>query len=210
MSGQFNWSAPALSRLVGRLPFGNSNVESHISLQGEVASSHPQFGARGRARRSSTDSTAAAARASRWPTSRGTTAACRRTDTRCGRSAGAVRAESRGDACLADERASLSGSAAITFKQSQIDPLTALIGTGYEPNEPVLWLSLLPMGQAGQFNRTTHQYDWTIRVGAVRATLPLDSRRAAVRRVSISSQASSSSSGRCSIRPFAGARRIGR
>ena len=162
VSGQFNWSAPALSRLVGRLPFGNSNVESRISLQAELASSHPQFGARGSGEAfvdgfDGGSGTSIPLADVAWYYSSlpayGNSL----------RSLGAIFDTTHAATLVWQTNVhSVNGSAAITFKQSQIDPLTALIGTGYEPNEPVLWLSLLPTGQAGQFNRTTHQYDWTV------------------------------------------------
>ena len=154
VSGQFNWSAPALSRLVGRLPFGNSNVESRISLQGEVASSHPQFGARGSGEAfvdgfDGSGGTSIPLADVAWYYSSlpayGNSL----------RSFGAALFEPNHAATLAWQTNASSpggGGRAIAFKQSQIDPLTALIGSGFEPNEPVLWLSLLPTGQAGQYN----------------------------------------------------------
>ena len=86
----------------------------------------------------------------------GTTAACRRTDTRCAvavRRCISVRAQSRGDAGVADQRADARAARRIQFTRSSIDPLAAFAGTGAEPNETVLWLTLLPLDRGGRYDR---------------------------------------------------------
>src|SRR5581483_9477896 len=54
------------------------------------------------------------------------------------------------------------GGRRITFTQSDIDPLLNFTGAGLLANEPVLWLTLLPLDQVGRYHRSTHSYDWTL------------------------------------------------
>lgn len=169
VSGQFNWTAPALSRLVGRLPFGNSKVESRISLQGEIASSHPQFGARGSGEAFVEGFDGAGGMSIPLADISWYYSSLPAYGNKLG-SFGARFFEPNHAATLVwqTNASSPGGGKPIVYKLSQIDPLTALIGSGFEPNEPVLWLSLLPNSQAGRYNRATRKYDWTV-ANAVKA-----------------------------------------
>ncbi len=162
VTAQFSWDAPLLTQLVNRLPFGSTKTASHISLQGEIASSHPQFAARnqGQAYVETFEGTA------------GTTVPLGDISwayssmpayghTLRGLSPVPSLFEPNRAATLAWQTyVQTSSGRRILFKRSSIDPLAAFAGTGAEPNETVLWLTLLPLDRGG---RTTSQFDWTIR-----------------------------------------------
>jgi len=50
---------------------------------------------------------------------------------------------------------------AIFFTEGSIDPLLRFVGTGAENVAPVLWLTLLPVDQAGDYQPGTRKYNWT-------------------------------------------------
>src|SRR5205807_2252085 len=47
VTGQFSWEVPALTRFANRFPSSNRTTASHLSFQGELATSKPQFAAGG-------------------------------------------------------------------------------------------------------------------------------------------------------------------
>ncbi|MEP6491471.1 MAG: cell surface protein SprA [bacterium] len=163
VTGQFNWEAPALTRLVSALPFGKTTATSHFSLQGEVASSRPQFLAKNNDQAfiesfegSSGISIALGDGAwyySSLPAYGHTLRA----------QLGPGLLETNHAATLAWQTYPITPTGRrIQFTRSNIDPLTVFAGTGAEFPEPVLWLSLLPLGQGGQYNRATKQFNWTV------------------------------------------------
>ncbi|HXD48525.1 MAG TPA: cell surface protein SprA [Gemmatimonadaceae bacterium] len=163
VSGDFHWDAPALTHLAKLLPFsGATTAASHLALQAELASSRPQFASRqGDAFVETFDAGAGISIALSdlsWYYSSlpayGT----------------ALRSQLGGSLLEPDRAASLvwqtnvssPGGRPITFTQTSIDPLTHLVGSGFEFNQPVLWLTLLPLDQAGRYDRAAHRYDWTV------------------------------------------------
>ncbi|HEY4129598.1 MAG TPA: cell surface protein SprA, partial [Gemmatimonadaceae bacterium] len=54
------------------------------------------------------------------------------------------------------------GGTRLFFTRQQIDPLVEFTGSGFQVPEPVLWLTLLPTEQVGQYNRATKRYQWTL------------------------------------------------
>jgi hypothetical protein len=163
VSGDFSWEAPALTRLANRLPFGMSTTASRIALHGEIAGSHPQFLAHNNDA-SYVDDFEGAGGINiplgdiNWYLSSlpayGNSLRSRFPD---------LPFEPRQAASIVwQTNAQALGGATAVFKRSQIDPRTDLIGAGVELNEPVLWLTLLPLKDQGRYNRSTRRYDWTL------------------------------------------------
>ena len=161
-TGQFNWDAPALTRLVSRLPFGATNAASHISLIGEVAASHPQFAARGQGD----------AYVETFEQGGGFSIALSDQAWYYGslpayghslRSRFGPFEPANASTLVWQTNVQTPTGRRITIRPSDIDPQLRTVGTGVEFNEPALWLTLLPLDEAGKYNRATKQYDWTTR-----------------------------------------------
>ncbi len=48
----------------------------------------------------------------------------------------------------------------VTFTLQQIDPLTDVVGAGLQQPEPVLWMTLYPLGIGGTYNDQAKRYEW--------------------------------------------------
>ena len=48
----------------------------------------------------------------------------------------------------------------VTFTLQQIDPLTDIVGAGLQQPEPVLWMTLYPLGIGGAYNDQAKRYQW--------------------------------------------------
>ncbi|HEX8945198.1 MAG TPA: cell surface protein SprA [Gemmatimonadaceae bacterium] len=160
VTGAFSWDAPALTRLVNRLPFGDTKTASHFSLQGEIASSHPQFGARnqGQAFVETFDADGGvtipigdvAWYYSSLPAYGNTL--------RSQPFSGSFFEANRASTLVWQSNVQSPGGKQIVITHSSIDPLANFAGTGFQFNEPVLWLTLLPLDQGG---RNTTTFNWT-------------------------------------------------
>jgi len=164
VTGAFSWDAPALTRLVNRLPFGETKAASHFSLQGEIATSHPQFAARnqGQAFVETFDAEGGISIPIgdlAWYY--GSLPAYGHT----------LRSQPEGSSFFEPNRASTlvwqsnvqsPGGKQIVIRHSDIDPLANFAGTGFQFNEPVLWVTLLPLDQGGRHTKT---FDWTVKNG---------------------------------------------
>ncbi|HVX40029.1 MAG TPA: cell surface protein SprA, partial [Gemmatimonadaceae bacterium] len=160
ITGAFDWNAPLLTRLASALPFGATKVPSHISLNAELASSHPQFGlgSQGQAYVETFDTQAGTSiplADISWYYS--SMPAYGNTLRRIAPFEMNNAATLVWQTLVKDSHGNL-----IRFTQTDIDSLTHLAGTGVQFNESVLWLSLLPLSEGGRFNRATKQYDWTV------------------------------------------------
>ena len=152
VDGAIQLGAPSLTRFASRLPFGDTKTPSRFSLYGEIASSHPQFAARnqGQAYVETFDG-GERQRPCRSATKRGTGAACRRTARRFAAKFGGAFFEREMRSTLVwQTNVQTPGGARLTVKRSGIDPLLRFTGSGIETNEPVLWLTLLPLDQVGR------------------------------------------------------------
>ena len=163
VTGQFNWDAPALTSLVSRLPFGRTTAASHFSVQGEVASSRPQFLAKNNDQAfiesfDGANGIAIALGDAAWYYS-SLPAYGRNLPAPLSR--GFLEADRAATLAWQTYPVTTTGRR-IQFTRSAIDPLTVFAGTGAEFPESVLWLSLLPLDQGGQYNRATKNYNWTV------------------------------------------------
>ena len=163
VTGAFSWDAPALTRLVNHLPFGSTKAASHFSVQGEVATSHPQFAARnqGQAFVETFDNEGGIS------IPLGDVAWYYSSLPAYGHT---LRLAPFGPSFFEPNRAatlvwqsnvkSSPTGPQIVIRHTDIDPLANFAGTGFQFNEPVLWLSLLPADQGG---RNTSTFNWTIK-----------------------------------------------
>jgi hypothetical protein len=162
VTGAFSWEAPGLTSLVNRLPFGGTKTASRFSVQGEIASSHPQFAARNQGQ----------AFVETFETDGGIAIPIGDVSwyySSLPAYGHTLRSQPEGSSFFEPNRAATlvwqsnvqsPGGHQIVFKHSDIDPLADFAGTGFQFNEPVLWLSLLPLDQGG---RNTKTFDWTLK-----------------------------------------------
>jgi cell surface protein SprA len=164
VTGQFDWDAPVLTRLVNLLPFSRTTAPSHFALQGEIASSHPQFAARNNDQAyiesfEGSNGISIALGDVAWSFS--SLPAYGHT----------LQTQSQLGGMLETNRASTlvwqtfpqtATGRRVQFVRSNIDPLADFTGTGGELPETVLWLTLLPLDQGGQYDRATKTYKWTV------------------------------------------------
>lgn len=162
VTGRFNWDLPALTTLASRLPSGNSKVASHVAFSAEIAHSNPQFLARnqGTAYIESFDQnggTSIALSDQAWlysslPAYGHSLAAP---------FGGTFFEPSHAATLVWQTNVQSPGGRRLTVTRSEIDPLLSLVGTGIQFNEPLLWLTLLPLDQVGRYDAVTRTYKWT-------------------------------------------------
>jgi cell surface protein SprA len=164
VTGQFAWDVPALTSLVSRLPFGDANTQSHFAVQGEVASSHPQFLARnqGTAYVESFEGT------NGLDVSMGDISWDYSSMPAYGHT---LNSGTFGSALFEPSHAatlvwqtnvkSFNGERRVVT-QRDIDPLVSFSGTGAEFPETMLWLTLLPLDQRGAYDQASRAYHWTV------------------------------------------------
>ncbi len=144
----FSFDASPLTWLVSRLPYGETTVPSHISVSGEFAASRPQPNAAGQAYIESFEGEGGIQVPlldTQWYYG-SQPALGRQFPLRYGaQSLDLTRATTlawQGDGLDA------TGSA-VRYTIEQIDPLTSLVGTGLSGPEPILWMTLYPLGIGG-------------------------------------------------------------
>ncbi|MEO7083463.1 MAG: cell surface protein SprA, partial [Gemmatimonadaceae bacterium] len=162
VTAQFSWNATALTRWASKLPSSDGKTASHFSLQGEIATSKPQFGSSGEAYVTDFEGSGGLSIAlgdGAWHYS--SLPAYGHT-LRSPIFGGALFELNRASTMVWQTYVQTLGGTQIKFTQSSIDPLVVLSGAAVEPNEPVMWLTLLPLDQRGRFNRAKKGYDWTV------------------------------------------------
>jgi Motility related/secretion protein len=162
VTGRFNWDLPGLTGLASRLPFGESKTQSHFSFTAEVAHSNPQFLARnqGAAYIETFDAnggTSIALADQAWLNSSlpayGHSLAAQ--------FGGTFFEPSHAATLVWQTNVQSPGGRRLAVTQSDIDPLLTFAGAGIELNQPLLWLTLLPLDQVGRYDASTHVYKWT-------------------------------------------------
>ena len=162
VTGRFNWDLPALTSLASRLPSGKATAPSRLSFSAEIAHSNPQFLARnqGTAYIESFDQnggTSIALADQAWlysslPAYGHSLAA---------RFGGTFFEPARAATLVWQTNVQSAGGRRLSVTRSDIDPLLSLVGTGFQFNEPLLWLTLLPLDQVGRYDASTRTYKWT-------------------------------------------------
>jgi len=159
VTAQFNFDASPLTALVSHLPYGPTTAPSRISVSGEFAASRPQPNAAGQAYIESFEGEGGLAVPlldAQWYYS-SQPALGRLFPLRYGaQSLDLTRA-----ATLAWQSDGLDATGnAVRYTIEQIDPLTALAGTGLSGPEPILFLTLYPTGIGGLRGDT--DFKWTV------------------------------------------------
>ena len=164
ITAQFSFDAAPLTSLVSRLPFGETTVPSRINVSGEFAASRPKPNAAGQAFVESFEGEGGIIvplAETEWYFS-SQPALGRTLPARIGSDAldlpRATTMAWQSDGL--DARGS-----AIRPRIEDIDPLTNIIGTGLSAPEPLLWMTLYPLGIGGL--RGDGGFQWM-----VRSTLP--------------------------------------
>ncbi len=165
MTGSFNWEAPQISKLVGKLPIGQRNARSAVSLQTEFAMSKPQPNSAGQAYIESFEADAGitiSLQENSWYfSSRPVT--------------GTVLSPMVGADPFTVNRAStlvfqnnafdVAGNVR-TFTPEQIDPAVRIQGSGIQSPEQILWMTLYPLRTGGVFDfdpsNGQRRFAWTI------------------------------------------------
>ena len=161
-TAQFSWELPSLTRFASRLPFGDTKTPSRLSVFGEIASSHPQFAARNQGQAyvetfdaGSGTTIALGDQAWYWSSLPAYGSALRN------KFGGAFFEQRNASTLVWQTNVQTPGGARLTVTRRSIDPLLRFTGSGFEVNEPVLWLTLLPLDQVGRYDRASRQYQWT-------------------------------------------------
>ena len=155
----FNFDASPLTSLVSRLPYGATTAPSRISVSGEFAASRPQPNAAGQAYLESFEGEGGIQVSlldAQWYYS---------SQPALGRlfplRYGAQSLDLSRAATLAWQGDGLDATGnPVRYTIEQIDPLTALIGTGLSGPEPILWMTLYPLGIGGL--RGEGNFKWTV------------------------------------------------
>lgn len=160
VTAQFSFDAAPLTALVSRLPFGETTVPSRINVSGEFAASRPKPNAAGQAFIESFEGEGGILvplAETEWYFS-SQPALGRTLSARIGSEAldlpRATTLAWQSDGL--DARGS-----AIRLRIEDIDPLTNIIGTGLSAPEPLLWMTLYPLGVGGL--RGDGGFQWTVR-----------------------------------------------
>ncbi|HEX3866659.1 MAG TPA: cell surface protein SprA [Gemmatimonadaceae bacterium] len=164
VTGQFNWNAPLLTRLASFLPSSDGKTLSHVSVQGEFASSRPQFGSANQGQayvetfEDGSNGLTVSLGDAAW---RKGSLPAYGSSLRSSMFAPSLFEINHAGTVVWQTYVQTLGGTQIKFTRSQIDPLTVLNGIGAQPNEPVMWVTLLPLDERGRFDRAKRGYDWT-------------------------------------------------
>jgi hypothetical protein len=159
VTGNFSFDASALTSLVSRLPYGQTTVPSRINVSGEFAASRPKPNAAGQAYVESFEGEGGIhvpLQDNEWYYS-SQPALGRTLPQRIGAD---VLEVSRASTMAWQSDGLDARGAAIRPRIEDIDPLTNIIGTGLSAPEPLLWMTLYPLGTGGL--RGTGGFQWTI------------------------------------------------
>jgi cell surface protein SprA len=159
VSGSFSFDADPLRRLVSMLPWGETSVPARISLSGEFAVSSPKPNKAGQAYLESFEGEGGLPvplEDRLWYYS-SQPALGRELALRFG--ANVLQLERA--STLAWQSSGLdTNSRVVAYSIAQIDPQTQLFGVGVTAPEPLLWLTLYPLGIRGLLDEDTRTYRW--------------------------------------------------
>ncbi|MEN9509218.1 MAG: hypothetical protein RLZZ621_1781, partial [Gemmatimonadota bacterium] len=150
VTGAMQWDATALTNALNRLPLGPSTTRSRIALQGEFAMSKPQPNAAGQAYLESFEGEAERPISlieGAWyygarPALGATLAS----------SANSVFALNRASTLAFQNNGVDAAGNYVQFNIQQIDPAVRIVGSGVQPPETLLWMTLYPLRTGGIFD----------------------------------------------------------
>ena len=161
VSALFNFEPEALTTLVSKLPYGPTTVPSRIAFAGEIAASRPQTNASQQAYLESFEGEGGlpiSLSDPQWYFSSqpalGTKVAAR---------FGATVFDLDRAATLAwQSNGTDAQGAPVTYRIGDIDTAVTQSGVGVSGPEPLLWLTLYPLGIGGQLDNATGRFRWTV------------------------------------------------
>jgi cell surface protein SprA len=164
MTGTMQWDATALSKALGKLPFAPSAIPSRIALQGEFAMSKPQPNSAGQAYLESFEGQSEVslpiADASWYFGSRPALGNA------LSGLATSVFALNRASTLAYQNFGVTQSGSQLQFNITQIDPSVRFVGSGVQPAERLLWMTLYPLAKGGVFDvapgTTQRRFAWTI------------------------------------------------
>ncbi|MCA0377106.1 MAG: cell surface protein SprA [Gemmatimonadetes bacterium] len=185
VTGQMQWDATVLSRALSRLPMVRTNTPSRIGLQAEFAMSKPQPNAAGQAYVESFEGSAEQT----VPLSEGAWyySSLPSLGTTFGSSGTSIFALNRA-ATLAFQNNGVDNAGNYAqFTIQQIDPSARITGSGVQPVEQLLWMTLYPLNQGGVYDFVpgtgTRRFAWTIGNSTMLGATPSGRRWRSVRTV---------------------------
>src|SRR3954469_18348842 len=161
VSALFNFDANPLTSLVSKLPFGATTVPSRVGFSAELAASRPQTNASQQAYLESFEGegglqinltdpqwyfSSQPALGLKLPTRFGATVFDLNPATTLSWQSNGFDADGR----------------AVNYRIDQIDNEVAQSGTGIAGPEPLLWLTLYPLGVGGQLDNSSQAFRWTV------------------------------------------------
>jgi cell surface protein SprA len=160
INGNFTFDADRIAHFVDKLPGANPNAPAKLHLIAEVATSRPNIGGSSQAYLETFEGdggiTVSLADPSWYLSSQ--PALGNKLSALIG---GSTTLDLTRASTVAWQSNGLSPSGqSVTFTLQQIDPLTDVVGAGLQAPEPVLWLTLYPLGIGGDYNDQTKSYHW--------------------------------------------------
>ncbi|MFL5479220.1 MAG: cell surface protein SprA [Gemmatimonadaceae bacterium] len=161
VSALFNFDANPLTELVSKMPYGATSIPSHIGFGAEIAASRPQANASQQAYLESFEGEGGLQIALNDPAWYFSSQPA--LGTKIPSIFGATVFDLGHAATLAWQSNGVDAEGhAVRYRIDQIDPQTALSGTGVSGPEPLLWLTLYPLSVGGQLDNTGRAFRWTV------------------------------------------------
>jgi cell surface protein SprA len=160
INGNFSFNADRLARWVDKLPGANPNAPARLHTIFEFATSRPQIGGSSRAYLETFEGSGGITVAltdPSWYLSSQPALGNRLT----GLIGGSTTLDLTRASTMAWQNNGLNPAGqSVTFTIQQIDPLTDIVGAGLQQPEPVLWMTLYPLGIGGAYNDQAKRYQW--------------------------------------------------
>jgi cell surface protein SprA len=160
INGNFMFNAGAIAHVVDRLPGANPNAPANLHLLAEFATSRPNIGGASQAWLETFESDGGITvplTDPNWYLS-SQPALGSKLGALIGGTASLDLARA---ATMAWQSNGLSPAGKpVNFTIQQIDPLTDVVGAGLQQPEPVLWMTLYPLGIGGTYNDQAKRYEW--------------------------------------------------
>ncbi len=160
VTGNFAFNAPWFAHLVDKLPGANPNAPARLHLLTEIAMSRPQIGGSSTAYVETFEGNGGTIVPLSDPSWYLSSQPANGTKL-SGLIGGTTTLDLTRAATLAWQNNGLNPAGqSVTFTLQQIDPLTDIVGAGLQQPEPVLWLTMYPLGVGGALNDQTKKYQW--------------------------------------------------
>lgn len=164
LTGTMQWDATVLTKALGKLPFRPSAVPSRVALQGEFAMSKPQPNSAGLAYLESFEGQSevplALADAAWYFSSRPALG------TALGGLATSVFSLNRASTLAYQNFGVTQSGSQLQFNITQIDPSVRFVGSGAQPAERLLWMTLYPLATGGVFDAASgsaqRRFAWNV------------------------------------------------